>query len=107
MADALEQWRRRFGPLKGLVHGAGVIHDKLLKDKTPESFDRVISTKLDGALTIARLIEPDELEFAGLLFERRGPVRQPGPGRLRGRQRRAQQTGDLGSTAAGAVGSSR
>ena len=64
MAEALGRWRAKFGPLKGLVHGAGVIHDKLLRDKTPESFDRVVGTKLDGALTLARLVEPDSLKFA-------------------------------------------
>ncbi len=60
----LEDWRLRFGPPVGLIHGAGVIQDKLLRDKTPESFDRVIGTKLDGALTLARLIDPEPLRFA-------------------------------------------
>ena len=41
-----------------------MIHDKLLRDKTPESFDRVLGTKLDGALNLARLLEPDALRFA-------------------------------------------
>ena len=67
-ADALKttlaRWRDQYGPPVGLIHGAGVIHDKLLCDKTPESFDKVIGTKLDGALTLAGLIEPDALKFA-------------------------------------------
>jgi NAD(P)-dependent dehydrogenase (short-subunit alcohol dehydrogenase family) len=61
---AVEGWRRRFGPLAGFIHGAGVIHDKLLRDKTPESFDRVVGTKLEGALNLARLVDPDALKFA-------------------------------------------
>ena len=54
----------RFGPIAGLIHGAGVIQDKLLRDKTPESFDRVLGTKVEGALTLARLVEPESLRFA-------------------------------------------
>ncbi len=49
LARSLHDWRERFGDPVGLIHGAGVIHDKLLRDKTPESFDRVLGTKLDGA----------------------------------------------------------
>jgi NAD(P)-dependent dehydrogenase (short-subunit alcohol dehydrogenase family) len=63
---ALEAWRKRFGDPVGLIHGAGVIHDKLLRDKTPESFDRVLGTKLDGALNLARLLRPEPLRFAAL-----------------------------------------
>ena len=64
LRSALDNWRERYGPPVGLIHGAGVIQDKLLRDKTPESFDRVIGTKLYGALTLARLIDPDPLRFA-------------------------------------------
>ncbi|MBX6314354.1 MAG: SDR family NAD(P)-dependent oxidoreductase, partial [Isosphaeraceae bacterium] len=63
---ALDAWRRRYGDPVGLIHGAGVIHDKLLRDKTPESFDRVLGTKLDGALNLARWLRPDALRFAVL-----------------------------------------
>lgn len=64
MRRRLEAWRARFGPIAGLVHGAGVIQDKLLRDKTPESFDRVVSTKLKGALTLASLLDHEPPKFA-------------------------------------------
>ena len=64
LAHVLGQWRRTYGPPVGLIHGAGVIHDKLLRDKSVDSFDRVVATKLDGALNLARLAEPDALRFA-------------------------------------------
>ncbi|MDR3632777.1 MAG: SDR family NAD(P)-dependent oxidoreductase, partial [Isosphaeraceae bacterium] len=60
----IDTWRQRFGPIAGFVHGAGVIQDKLLRDKTPESFDRVLGTKLEGALTLARLLDGEPLKFA-------------------------------------------
>lgn len=60
----LENWRARFGPIAGLIHGAGVIRDKLLRDKTPDSFDQVVGTKLEGALVLANLLDRDPLQFA-------------------------------------------
>jgi NAD(P)-dependent dehydrogenase (short-subunit alcohol dehydrogenase family) len=38
----------RHGRLDGVVHGAGVLEDRLLADKSPESFERVYGTKVDG-----------------------------------------------------------
>jgi NAD(P)-dependent dehydrogenase (short-subunit alcohol dehydrogenase family) len=64
MRRVLADWQRRFGPIAGLIHGAGVIHDRWLRDKSPESFDRVLGTKLEGALTLAGLLDPDALRFA-------------------------------------------
>jgi NAD(P)-dependent dehydrogenase (short-subunit alcohol dehydrogenase family) len=43
----------RFGRLDGVIHGAGVLEDRLIADKTPESFARVYSTKVDGARALA------------------------------------------------------
>jgi NAD(P)-dependent dehydrogenase (short-subunit alcohol dehydrogenase family) len=51
------------GGVAGVIHGAGVIEDKLLRDKTPESFDRVFGTKVDSALTLARVLRPEKLKF--------------------------------------------
>ncbi|MGW2921046.1 SDR family NAD(P)-dependent oxidoreductase [Streptomyces angustmyceticus] len=41
--------RHRHGRLDGIVHGAGTLEDKLLRDKDPASFARVFATKVDGA----------------------------------------------------------
>ena len=64
LGEALGVWKARYGPIIGLIHGAGVIQDKLLRDKSPESFDHVVGTKLDGALALAGLIDPKALRFA-------------------------------------------
>jgi acyl transferase domain-containing protein/NAD(P)-dependent dehydrogenase (short-subunit alcohol dehydrogenase family) len=66
LARVLEGWRTRFGEPVGLIHGAGVIKDKLIRDKTPELFDHVLGTKLDGALNLARLLKPEAIRFAAL-----------------------------------------
>ncbi len=49
----------RYGRLDGVIHGAGVIEDKLARDKTSASFARVFETKVNGALAIARKVRPD------------------------------------------------
>jgi acyl transferase domain-containing protein/NAD(P)H-dependent flavin oxidoreductase YrpB (nitropropane dioxygenase family)/NAD(P)-dependent dehydrogenase (short-subunit alcohol dehydrogenase family) len=53
----------KYGRLDGVVHGAGIIEDKLISDKTPESFDRVIQPKIAGALSLVRKIRPENLQF--------------------------------------------
>jgi acyl transferase domain-containing protein/NAD(P)H-dependent flavin oxidoreductase YrpB (nitropropane dioxygenase family) len=66
VAGVLESWRGRYGAPTGFIHGAGLIQDKLIRHKTVESFDRVLETKLDGALNLIRLLQPDALKFAAL-----------------------------------------
>jgi NAD(P)-dependent dehydrogenase (short-subunit alcohol dehydrogenase family) len=53
----------RFGRIDGVVHGAGVIEDKRIPDKTPESFARVFGTKVDSAWTLANKLHPETLKF--------------------------------------------
>lgn len=55
---------RSFGRLDGIVHGAGIIEDKLLEDKKPDSFDRVFDTKTDSAFILSRKIRGESLKFS-------------------------------------------
>ncbi|HEU4403438.1 MAG TPA: SDR family oxidoreductase, partial [Candidatus Polarisedimenticolia bacterium] len=52
-----------YGRIDGVIHGAGVIEDRLVEDKTDESFDRVFDTKVDGAVSLARWLRPESLRF--------------------------------------------
>lgn len=52
-----------YGRIDGVIHGAGVIEDKLIKDKTPESFDRVFDTKVDSGFILSQKLRPDSLKF--------------------------------------------
>jgi NAD(P)-dependent dehydrogenase (short-subunit alcohol dehydrogenase family) len=63
LSRILDDWRRRYGEPVGLIHGAGLIKDKLIREKSIESFDRVLGTKLEGALNLLRLMRPDALRF--------------------------------------------
>jgi NAD(P)-dependent dehydrogenase (short-subunit alcohol dehydrogenase family) len=54
---------RRFGKIDGVLHGAGVIEDKLMKDKTPQSYANVFSTKVESAWVLAKRLKPESLQF--------------------------------------------
>jgi hypothetical protein len=45
LSAALEEVRGDWGPITGIVHGAGVLADKLLADKSDEQFNQVLTTK--------------------------------------------------------------
>ncbi|MEW5987987.1 MAG: SDR family oxidoreductase, partial [Chloroflexota bacterium] len=55
--DLLAEVYREYGRLDGIIHGAGVIEDKLIVDKAADSFDRVFDTKADSAFLLSRLVE--------------------------------------------------
>lgn len=48
----LDDVHARLGRIDGVIHGAGVLDDRFLRDKTAEGFDRVFGTKVDGARAI-------------------------------------------------------
>ncbi|UMP06726.1 type I polyketide synthase [Amycolatopsis sp. EV170708-02-1] len=60
---ALAEVRETWGPVTGIVHGAGVLADKWIADKTDEQFDRVFGTKVEGlhALLAATAADPVDL----------------------------------------------
>jgi acyl transferase domain-containing protein/NAD(P)-dependent dehydrogenase (short-subunit alcohol dehydrogenase family) len=56
----------RLGPINGVIHGAGVIEDRRLTDKTPDSWDRVVQTKVLGALALAAALDGAPPAFMAL-----------------------------------------
>ncbi|MDP3295911.1 MAG: SDR family NAD(P)-dependent oxidoreductase, partial [Nevskia sp.] len=56
----------QYGRIDAVLHGAGVIEDKRIPDKTPESFDRVYDTKVDSAWTLATKLRPEGLQLLAL-----------------------------------------
>ncbi|MEY9944787.1 SDR family NAD(P)-dependent oxidoreductase, partial [Kitasatospora sp. GAS1066B] len=49
LRQAVKEVYAEYGRLDGVVYAAGVIEDKVLAEKDPESFRRVFATKADGA----------------------------------------------------------
>ncbi|MDP3275194.1 MAG: SDR family oxidoreductase [Deltaproteobacteria bacterium] len=58
---ALAQVRASWGPITALVHGAGVLADKLVAQKTQEQFDRVFDTKVLALETLLDATSEDPL----------------------------------------------
>jgi acyl transferase domain-containing protein len=59
LAAARQEW----GPITGLIHGAGVIADKRIADKTDDQFDRVYATKVAGLRALLDATASDPLEL--------------------------------------------
>ena len=53
----------RYGRLDGVIHGAGLIEDKMIVDKDADSWLRVVETKAFSAFAIARALKPESLRF--------------------------------------------
>ena len=73
--------RADFGPVRGIVHGAGVLADRLIEDKKIEQFRGVLATKIDGFnALLAALENNDDLRFLSVFssstarFGRKGQV---------------------------------
>ena len=80
VAELLGDIRRTHGPIRGLIHGAGVLEDRLIVDKTDDQFDRVFDTKVAGAHALLAATRDDDLRCVALFssvsgrFGRRGQV---------------------------------
>jgi len=51
------------GPIKALIHGAGVLRDRLITEKTPEEFHDVFSTKVEGFENLLAATRDDPLDY--------------------------------------------
>lgn len=49
----------RYGRIDGVIHGAGLLEDKLFTDKSEESFDKVYTTKVNPLRAILGELRPD------------------------------------------------
>ncbi len=61
-----------FGPIRGLIHGAGVLADARIEDKTAEQFDRVYGTKVEGLRSLLSAVKPEELRVLVLFSSSTG-----------------------------------
>ena len=72
LANVFVTTRTEFGKISGVIHGAGIIEDKLIVDKSAESFDRVFGTKVDSLFNLIQLINPVHLKFMALFSSAAG-----------------------------------
>ncbi|HEY2759714.1 MAG TPA: SDR family NAD(P)-dependent oxidoreductase, partial [Pirellulales bacterium] len=66
LASVVAHVQKRYGMIDAIVHGAGVLRDQLIGEKTDEAFDLVISTKVDSLLNLLELVPPDQLKLVVL-----------------------------------------
>ena len=59
----VEDIYRSHGRIDGAIHGAGIIEDRLIEEKTSASFDRVLDTKAKSAFVLATALRPASLRF--------------------------------------------
>jgi len=62
VAIAISEARRTLGPIAGIIHGAGVLQDRLIEQKTSAQFDEVFSTKVDGFVSLLEAVQHDNLK---------------------------------------------
>ena len=60
---AAEQTRKLWGRIDGILHGAGILADGLLRDKSPAAVQRVWEPKVNGLLHLLSATRTDELKL--------------------------------------------
>jgi len=61
--SVLEEIRKNYGPIQGLIHGAGVLEDRFIVDKTIEQFNKVFDTKVKGLQVLLEATREDKLKY--------------------------------------------
>lgn len=80
VATIVEEIQKIHGPVRGIMHGAGVLADRLILDKTAEQFSMVLDTKCSGLNTLLAACKTGELKTLVLFssstgrFGRKGQV---------------------------------
>ncbi|MFL5244313.1 MAG: SDR family NAD(P)-dependent oxidoreductase [Gemmataceae bacterium] len=60
---ALTEVQMEYGVVRGIIHGAGVLADRLIEDKTNDQFEKVLATKVGGLRSLLAAIDPHELKL--------------------------------------------
>jgi malonyl CoA-acyl carrier protein transacylase/NAD(P)-dependent dehydrogenase (short-subunit alcohol dehydrogenase family)/acyl carrier protein len=68
----IDQVRAEVGPIRGLLHGAGVLADRRIADKTAEQFEAVYSTKVKGLFNLLDVLANDELRIMAIFSSMTG-----------------------------------
>ncbi|MFD7863575.1 SDR family NAD(P)-dependent oxidoreductase [Streptomyces sp. NPDC059783] len=80
LAAALDGVRADWGPVTGIVHGAGVLADKRIADKSDPQADLVMSAKVDGLRALLAATADDPLELICLFSSVAAVYGNPGQG---------------------------
>jgi NAD(P)-dependent dehydrogenase (short-subunit alcohol dehydrogenase family) len=68
----------QFGEITGLIHGAGVLADKFIEQKTLDDFNAVYRTKMDGFMSMLACVDQDKVEHVVMFSSAAGFYGNPG-----------------------------
>ena len=74
----LEKVRQDWGPITGIVHGAGVLADKEIAKKPVKDFEWVFDVKIEGMKTLLECTQSDPPIIFGIFFFRSRTIWQSG-----------------------------
>jgi len=60
------------GPVTGVIHGAGVLADRRIEQKTADDFETVYRAKIDGLLALLDVVDAEALRFLVLFSSAAG-----------------------------------
>jgi acyl transferase domain-containing protein len=76
--DAVEPVTDLWGAITGIIHGAGVLADKFIEQKTLAEFEAVYSTKVDGLLSLLACCQVEQIKHLVLFSSAAGFYGNPG-----------------------------
>jgi NADPH:quinone reductase-like Zn-dependent oxidoreductase/acyl carrier protein len=80
LAASLRTLREEMPPLKGVVHGAGLLRDGILVNQSWDRFAEVLAPKVQGAWNLHRLTRESDLDFLVMFSSISAVLGSPGEG---------------------------
>ena len=78
LKGVIEDIQSSYGPVTGIIHGAGVIADKLIEDKTDEEFNKVYDTKVMGIRNLLSILKDADLKVVVMFSSSTGRIGRKG-----------------------------
>ena len=69
---------KNMGAITGLIHGAGVLADKFIEQKTLDDFNAVYRTKMDGFMSMLACVEEGDIQHVVMFSSAAGFYGNPG-----------------------------
>ncbi|MCG8684284.1 MAG: SDR family NAD(P)-dependent oxidoreductase [Desulfobacterales bacterium] len=76
--EVLSKVTKDLGPVTAVIHGAGVLEDKLIAEKTPDQFSRVFKTKVKGLHALLDAVNEEHLKYLVLFSSIAARMGNPG-----------------------------
>ncbi|MEV8129124.1 SDR family NAD(P)-dependent oxidoreductase [Streptomyces sp. NPDC085944] len=78
LTTAITEGERRFGPLNGVIHAAGIVEDAALRTKSDASIARVMAAKTSGTRLLDEVTADTRLDFFCLMSSVNGTLGNAG-----------------------------